>query len=332
MRAAAARHVRELGRRRSTAAIAVHSALEDPPTPQMADSVRRGLFLEHFRTVAAEGPHAIFSLPVEATGCAGEMVAAALQPAFAARSAQAGDAQAQAIAADVDMEDLEDLQAGSGAGIAALVDREAPVCPLPDVLFFRVAKASPKDWRVVTVSAAAGARMLTNDIIITAHHCFLHRASDSPLVSSGPETTGNAVRVLQDLAGTPLCWLESHMKVWDAKAQSSYIIPSAASHTDPALTRLTLQGLCKAGAFGQADTTASPLQVGPQDACVPVLQALQQQGYAERLEHRGGGGLEFWVDWIGKHAGLQGAGQSNLGGSLALRRLALRAAESVPAY
>jgi hypothetical protein len=318
VRAAAAHHVRELGRRKSRAAIAVHSALGDPPAPaQTADSVRRGLFLEHFRTVAAEVPHALFSLPVEAAGCAGEMVAAALQPAFAARSAQAGGARAQAIAADVDMEDLEDLQAGSGAGIAALEDHEAPVapagmvgpvpderegaatprgdlCPLPDVLFFKVAKASPKDWRVVTVSAAAGARVQTNDIIITAHQCFLHRDSDSPLVSSGPETTGNAVRMLRDLAGTPLRWLESHMKVWDAKAQSSYIIPSAASHIDPALLLLTFQRLCKAGAFGQADTD-TPLQVGPQDACVPALQALQQQGYAERLEHRGGGGLEFWV-------------------------------------
>ena len=301
VRAAAAHHVQHLGRRKSTAAIAVQSALQDGPASQTADSVRRGLFLEHFRTVATEVPHALFSLPVEAAGCAGQTVAAALEPSFAARSAQAGDTQAQAIAPDVDMEDLENLQAGSGAGMVGPVPGEregatphGDVCLLPDVLFFKVAKANPKDWRVVTVSAAAGARVQTNDIIITAHQCFLHRDSDSPLVSSGPETTGNAVRILRDLAGTPIHWVESHMKMWDTKAQSSYIIPSAASHIDPALLLLTLQRLCHAGAFGQADTD-TPLQVGPQDACIPVLQALQQQGYAERLEHRGEGGLESWV-------------------------------------
>lgn len=124
VRAAAKHHSRELGGRKSRAALAVQGALGNQE-PITEDRVLRSLLVEHVRTFEAESLGAIFSLPIAASGEMCGTVAGAMQPKFTPPAEAAAGAECGTIGSDVHDQVATDLLVegppdGGGCGALAV--------------------------------------------------------------------------------------------------------------------------------------------------------------------------------------------------------------------
>lgn len=132
----------------------------------------------------------------------------------------------------------------------------------------------------MTVSAAAGSRVQSDDMIVTIHQRFSQVGARVPVVSSGPENSGNAVWVLRGLGGVAVHLLEEKMMLWQSRPGFGHTIPLLDAGADIPLVSAALQRLVKSGAFGGE---ALPLAMGPDDECALAMQALHKGGFVDHL-------------------------------------------------
>ena len=227
MRSAAKYHERENTGQKKRQRKVVEEAYE-ADAPRLTESlVFRRAYMDHLRQCIAEskqgeGPDAFYTCPA----ICGESQVVDLSSAM--------NVGPPAFASEGVVDD----------GLQLDPDKEAQthVC-------FRVVKANPSQWHIVSMSAAAGSRIDQGDMIIAQVDGRL--TSGTSVVVSAPMHCNSKAVVMKDMFGLPLPVLEEGLCQWKRA-------PQVAVCLDPNLglsvQDTSLQSALEALVFGQADS------------------------------------------------------------------------------
>ena len=174
------------------------------------------MFLQHFRHVVAGcGSNHYFTGRLGAHDDMSSSITAAMHPAFG-RPRQL--CASSGFVSDVDDCDLY----ADGQALVPIGDRTT--C-------FRVVKANPSAWHVVSMPRASGRRLAEDDIVVSKHTILSSNTQDHMEVASAAEFAVDPVGVMKNLfSELPIMDTILSLSMWESTKQLVY---SLSGHTSP---------------------------------------------------------------------------------------------------
>ena len=156
-----------------------------------------------------------------------------------------------------------------------------------NTICFKVVKRNPSNWHTVAVSAAAGSKLKSTDIVISQHRLYPTaggQAGGAFACVMSPMFAQDPISLLRDLDAIPIDVLETTLRVWEASEAATVALPGV--HADAVSVSDAVGRLISAHAIQDlAGESSSILQLGPSTYDIGLagtLALLQHAGFAEQ--------------------------------------------------
>ena len=232
------------------------------------DEVWKHMFLQHFRHVLAGcGANHYFTARLGAQDDMSSSITAAMHPAFGRPS------QVCAPLGFVSDVDDTDLYADSRA-LVPIGDR---------ISCFRVVKANPSAWHVVSMSRASGRRLAEDDIVVSKHSIISSNSEDHMEVASSANFAADPVGVMKNLfSELPVDDTISSLTMWESTKQLGYSLSEFTSLGDNAEVQNVLASLIAKRAIKDIEG-GGVLSIADSDQR-NVLEGMREAGFVSKEE------------------------------------------------